>query len=95
MNTAFGERVRWTGVVLLVDLIEPQLLMFTGVGAMKSLSAAVNESDDRLFRYALPNATHFVARDDASKSTDASPNVRAEMSPSPSLRPIGRDGRSC
>src|SRR5688500_14948295 len=35
-----------------------QRLMSTGIGAMKSFSAAVNESDERLFRYAAPNASH-------------------------------------
>ena len=29
----------------------PQLLMFTAIGAMKSLSSAVNDDEERLFRY--------------------------------------------
>ena len=36
-------------------MTSPQLVMFVGAGAMKSFIAAVNESDERLFRYALPN----------------------------------------
>ena len=66
----------------------PQLLRPVEVGAMKSFSAAVNESEDRLFRYALPNATQPVPPS-ASKSTVASPKVRAEMGPSPSDSAFG------
>src|SRR5512140_3427120 len=36
----------------------PQLLMLTGMGAMKSLSSAVNDEDERLFRNVLPKAVH-------------------------------------
>src|SRR6266545_2361571 len=50
---------------------------------MKSFSAAVKESDDRLFRYALPNGTHPPPVS-ASKSSCASPKVRGEMLPRPS-----------
>src|SRR5579859_814616 len=35
----------------------PQLLMFTGIGATKSLTSAVNEAEERLFRKALPKAS--------------------------------------
>src|SRR4051812_39093790 len=34
----------------------PQLLMFTSIGATKSLISAVNEDDERLLRKAVPNA---------------------------------------
>src|SRR5258708_7188171 len=42
--------------VTLWIVMVPQLLMFTGTGATKSLTSAVNEADERLFRNALPNA---------------------------------------
>src|SRR5215471_16715816 len=38
-------------------LISPQLLMFTGTGATKSLTSAVNDAEARLLRNALPNAS--------------------------------------
>jgi len=38
-------------------LIDPQLLMFIGTGAMKSLTSAPNDAEARLFRNALPNAS--------------------------------------
>src|SRR6516162_9006146 len=38
-------------------VIAPQLLMFTGTGATKSLSSAVNDAEERLLRNALPNAS--------------------------------------
>src|SRR5215217_3448779 len=55
-----------------------QLLISTGAGAMKSLSAAVNESEDRLFRYAEPKDLHTAGSSTpaASRSIAASPNVR-------------------
>src|SRR3954452_2133493 len=55
----------------------PQLLTFTGTGAMKSLRAEVNESDERLLRYAEPNESHPLPKI-AARLIDASPNVRAE-----------------
>src|SRR6266487_3818015 len=39
----------------------PQLLMFTGTGATKSLTSAPNDAEARLFRNALPNASHVPA----------------------------------
>src|SRR4051794_23052529 len=36
----------------------PQLEMFTGTGAMKSLISEVNEVEDRVFTNADPNASH-------------------------------------
>src|SRR6516225_1642170 len=52
-NTWFWPR----GSVCLMILISPQLLMFTGTGATKSLSSAVNDAEERLLRNALPNAS--------------------------------------
>src|SRR6266704_4585502 len=49
------------GLVCLMITISPQLLMFTGTGAMKSLISAVNEEDERLFRKVLPKAVHVLA----------------------------------
>src|SRR6266508_3170222 len=37
-------------------MILPQLAMFTGCGATKSLTSAGNDADDRLLRNTLPNA---------------------------------------
>src|SRR5262245_393914 len=65
----------------------PQLLRLRGVGAMKSFNAAEHESDERLFKYALPNDEQVVLLpppESASKSSCASPKVRAETAPSPS-----------
>src|SRR4051812_45652395 len=39
---------------LILSTAGEQLLTSTATGATKSLMAAVNESEDRLFRYALP-----------------------------------------
>src|SRR5712691_10005617 len=36
---------------------KPQLLMFTGIGAMKSFTSEVKEDDDRVFRKTLPKAS--------------------------------------
>src|SRR5260370_22985271 len=36
----------------------PQLLMFTGTGATKSLTSAPNDAEARLFKNALPSASH-------------------------------------
>jgi hypothetical protein len=68
----------------------PQLVMLVAVGAMKSFRAAVKESEDRLFRYALPNEVQVPPPPpSASKSSWASPNVRAETLPRPSDSPDG------
>ena len=48
-------------------LIVPQLLMFTGCGATKSLNSAGNDDDERLFRNVLPNASHVPGREDAGR----------------------------
>src|SRR6266566_356418 len=49
------------GSVCLMITTSPQLLMFTGTGAMKSLISAVNEEEERLFRKVLPKAVHVLA----------------------------------
>src|SRR5215471_1102856 len=41
-----------------MTLMVPQLLMLTGIGAMKSLISAVNDDEDRLRTNALPKAVH-------------------------------------
>src|SRR5437870_842830 len=41
--------------------ISPQLLMVTGTGATKSLTSAVKEADERLFRKTLPKALQIPA----------------------------------
>src|SRR5262245_19114848 len=55
-----------------------QLVMLTGIGAMKSLISAEKLDDERLFRYAAPNVTHVPGgiMPDVSRSIRASPNVR-------------------
>ena len=50
-----------SGSVSLRMMTFPQLEMLTGIGAMKSLSAELNASDDRLLRSALPNEVHLSA----------------------------------
>src|SRR6266496_1730776 len=45
------------GSVRFLTTIVPQLLMWTGCGATKSLTSAGNDADERLFRNALPNAS--------------------------------------
>src|SRR5215475_14305660 len=62
-----------------MTLRKPQLLMFTGCGATKSLTSAGNDADDRLLRNALPNATQAPGGNTpaAVRLTDASPKVRA------------------
>src|SRR5262245_20833074 len=45
------------GSVCLRMTTVPQLLMFTGTGATKSLTSAVNDVDERLFRNTEPNAS--------------------------------------
>src|SRR6266568_5319563 len=45
------------GSVCLMIVTRPQLLMFTGTGATKSLTSAGNDAEARLFRNTLPNAS--------------------------------------
>jgi len=47
--------------VTLWMVIVPQLMMLTGIGAMKSLISAVNDDDERLLTDALPNASQVLA----------------------------------
>src|SRR3712207_5286724 len=65
------------GTVSLTMVMPPQLLTLTGIGAMKSLSAAVKESDERLFRYAWPKLTQAFGwkTPEPFKSMAASPKV--------------------
>src|SRR6266581_5428103 len=57
----------------------PQLLMFTGTGATKSLTSAVNDAEARLFRNALPNASQVPDGNTpaAVRLMAVSPKVRA------------------
>src|SRR5215204_2700123 len=64
-----------------VVIVEGQLLTFTFSGGTKSLSAAVNESDERLLRYAEPNEPHWPSPKSASNVTWASPKVRGLSEP--------------
>src|SRR6266581_6011732 len=45
------------GSVFLMIVTRPQLLMFTGTGATKSLTSAGNDAEARLFRNTLPKAS--------------------------------------
>ena len=60
-------------------LIVPQLVMLTFTGATKSLTSAVNEAEARLFRNALPRASHVPLGNTpaAVRLIAASPKVRA------------------
>src|SRR6266487_4941657 len=60
-------------------LILPQLVMLTGCGATKSFTSAGNDADERLFRNALPSASHVPAgkTPDAVRLIAASPKVPA------------------
>src|SRR5437588_12599643 len=60
-------------------VIVPQLPRFTGCGATKSLTSAVKEGEERLFRKALPKAVHVPAENTpaAVRLTAASPKVPA------------------
>src|SRR6266516_1859949 len=59
----------------------PQLLMFTGTGATKSLTSAGNDADERLFRNALPKASQVPGGKTpaAVRLMAASPNLNAPM----------------
>ena len=84
MNPNVVELALSSGNVSLRMITEPQLLMFTGSGAMKSFNAAVNESDERLFRYADPKESQESGSKTRARSMDASPNVRGLNGPRPS-----------
>src|SRR5215470_5746371 len=49
------------GSVCLMIVTVPQLLMFTGTGAMKSFTSAPNDAEARLFTNALPKALQVPA----------------------------------
>src|SRR6266446_6329062 len=75
------ELAAWTDAVLLSGL-SGQFDTVSERGAMKSLISAVKEVEDRLFRYAWPKATHWLAlvmlagkMPAASMLISASPNV--------------------
>src|SRR6266581_6442600 len=57
----------------------PQLLMFTGTGATKSLTSDPNDAEARLFKKTLPNPAHVVAGKTPAvvRLIAASPKVRA------------------
>src|SRR6266511_1668649 len=80
------------GSVCLMMLILPQLLMFTGCGAMKSFTSAGNDADERLFRN-TPAAVRLTAASPkvaAGRDTLAigSFTVTALTAPSASPRPL-------
>src|SRR5215218_7013782 len=56
-----GNPVPPVGEVTLWTMTVAQLVMSTGLGAMKSLTSAGNDDDERLFRNALPNAVQVPA----------------------------------
>src|SRR5215469_2397520 len=60
-------------------LIVPQLEMFTGIGAMKSLTSAVNDAEARLLTNALPKAVQMPGGKTPAlvRSMAVSPNCRA------------------
>src|SRR5262249_58355018 len=66
-----------------MTLRKPQVVMFTGCGATKSLTSAGNDADERLFRNALPNARQVPAGNTpaAVRLTAASPKVSAGRVP--------------
>src|SRR6516164_7426651 len=80
------------GSVCLMILISPQLLMFTGTGAMKSLISAVNDAEERLFKNVLPNASQVPGGNTpaAVRSIAVSPNCRAGTG----LMELGEPGNS-
>src|SRR5712691_8718508 len=79
--------LRPAGSVCLMILISPQLLMFTGTGAMKSLTSAPKEEDARLFKKVLPNALQVPAG-----KTPAAVRLMAASPNSPVVRVRGAFG---
>src|SRR6266536_1329403 len=69
------------GWVCVMMLTVPQLEMFTGTGATKSLTSAGNAADERLLRNALPNASQVPGGKTpaAVRLMAASPNLSAPM----------------
>src|SRR5262245_11425144 len=74
-------------------LIVPQLEMFTGIGAMKSLISDVNEVEERLRTNVLPNAAHVPAGNTSAfvRSIATSPNCKAGRGLM-ELGPFGKSG---
>ena len=72
-------------------LIAPQSLKFSAIGAMKSLSAALNESDDRLLRYAepKPEASVLASGEDVEVDLGLTEGARAQRA-----QAIGIAGRN-
>src|SRR3954469_7508633 len=63
---------------------DPQLVMVTRCGEMKSLISAENDVDERLFRYAEPKVPHVPPDGNrAENANDASPKVYASCAPMP------------
>src|ERR1700746_3703869 len=71
-------------------LTAPQLEMFTGTGATKSLTSAGNDADERLFRKTLPKASQVPAGKTpaAVRLMAVSPNLSAPML----FKPPGANG---
>src|SRR6266704_3525060 len=69
----------------------PQLLILTGRGAMKSLTSAGKEADERLFRKALANASQVLPKTpDAVRLIAASPKVSpGRLTPAVRLSALG------
>src|SRR6266496_5216814 len=69
------------GSVFLMIVMCPQLLMFTGTGATKSLTSAGNDADARLFRNTLPKASQVPAGKTPAvvRLMAVSPNLNAPM----------------
>src|SRR5512143_3979634 len=69
------------GSVCLMIVTVPQLLMFTGTGATKSLTSAGNDDEERLFRNVLPKASQVPAGNTPAdvRLMAASPNLNAPM----------------
>src|SRR5215469_10909641 len=75
------------GSVCLMMLTVPQLEMFTGTGAMKSLTSEPNDAEARLLIMALPNALHVP-----DGNTPAAVRLMAASPNSFAARLTGADG---
>src|SRR5215472_17925690 len=73
-------------------VIAPQLLMFTGTGATKSLTSEPNDAEARLLMNALPNASQVPGGNTPApvRSIAVSPNCRAGTG----LMWLGEPGKS-
>src|SRR6185503_4764003 len=80
-----------TTVWVALVVIDGQFVTLTFTGEMKSLSAELNESEDRLFRYAPPKAPQPVpCGNNALKAIDASPKVNGSCWPRPPVSAAAR-----